>query len=734
MTRRSSAHRPVARDAYDEELRVPPGLLALVMGVSGVPLVVVADIQADLVSRNRWILLAAVLYAGLLASLAVAKWRSSAGKWGLVLTAAAVVHLGNSLVSAAPFLALASVPVALAGLLVGLPAAGAAVLTETVLYLLLPSTAFGGDRLNSTILVLMGVWIAAGVIAAVHVPARSLARTCLSQFEEASLLVGEARQRRAELEATVENLAQANRQLLLANERVAALRAIAEEAQRVKTTFVANVSHEFRTPLNMIIGLSDIMLRSPELYGVRLSPRMREDLGIVHRNCQHLSRMITDVLDLTCAEAGRLSLQKQLVDLTEIIRDAVEEVKPLTTKKGLELCVAIADDLPKVYCDRTRIQQVVLNLVSNAARYTREGKITVSASVSNQCAEVTVADTGPGIPHDQIEAIFEPFSRPRSGSAYEHDGSGLGLSISKQFVTLHGGQMKVHSEVGVGSAFSFTLPLISPTEHAANSAQYLKEDWLWRERGFRIGRLGSIQDLTKPRVIVCDETGTLQSQLVQRSDAAEFVETRGLDEVADQAAVCPAHAVILNAPSPGGLLTQLEEAAKRIRGTPIVGCCVPRPIERALEAGAAGYLVKPVSRRDLQNALRSLDGDVRRVLVVDDDPDVVYLLERMLRTCDASLEVITALDGEEALRVVEHDPPGLILLDVVLPGIDGWETLRRLKADPRSQGIPVFFVSAQDPTEGPAVSRLWALTLDSGIPLSKLLSGTLSASMLLLRP
>ena len=195
-------------------------------------------------------------------------------------------------------------------------------------------------------------------------------------FKQAQRLLGEALDHRAELVQTLDDLAHANRQLALMNKRVVALQSIAEEAQEAKTRFVARVSHEFRTPLNMIIGLTDLLAEKPEIYDATLSPRMRDALHIVHRNSQHLSDMVNDVLDLSRIETDHVVLHRERVTIQEIVAVAVEAVRPLLENKRLALRIEIAENVPEVYCDRTRIEQVVLNLVSNAVRYTDQGHIT----------------------------------------------------------------------------------------------------------------------------------------------------------------------------------------------------------------------------------------------------------------------------------------------------------------------------------------------------------------------
>jgi signal transduction histidine kinase/CheY-like chemotaxis protein len=645
-----------------------------------------------------------------------------------------VVHLVNSWLDVPGSLALAAVPTALAASLISLPAAVATAIGESLLLVVLLNYPTAELDLPPVVVALVAIWAVLGIVYTVHHPVRQLSGCLEEYFERAQYLLEEARDRRAELEQTLKSLAHANRQLALANERAAALRAIAEDARRAKTAFVAKVSHEFRTPLNMIIGLVDLMVETPEIYSVALSPEMRKDLRVVHRNCEHLSNMINDVLDLTRLEAGRVMLHKERADLREIIDNSVEAVRPLLEKKQLTLRIIIPSDLPRVYCDRTRIQQVILNLLSNATRFTEEGGITVEVGHQDQHIVVGVTDTGPGIAPQDAERIFEPFCQGAGELWHDKGGSGLGLSISKQFVKLHGGRMWLESKLGIGTSFSFTLPVSPLMEHIAEPRHWIREDWTWQERTFRTDQAVSTDQLIKPRVVVCDETGTLYPEFMHYSDKVEFIDTRNLAQATRELQQCPAHAVVLNTPVSDNPRSLIERVKQEAPGTPIVGCSVPRPVERALNAGALGYLIKPVTRAGLEKAIQALGKPVKRVLVVDDDPDVLQLFSRMLYVCDSTLEIATASSGEEALDELRHTSPDLMLLDIVMPDMDGWQLLELMTQDEKIGNVPTFFVSAQDPADQPPLSRFLLATMDEGLSLSKLLRCSLEISALLLAP
>ena len=365
-------------------------------------------------------------------------------------------------------LPLLAVPAALATALIGFPATLIVALAEMALLLCYGWSAPADLGWASAGVALLSIAATAATVYAICQPVEQLERWLRDYFQRAQDALEEARDRRAELEQALADLAQANRQLALANERMAAMRSLAEEAQKSKAAFVAKVSHEFRTPLNMIIGLVALLTESPNVYGRQLPAELFEDLKIVRRNCEHLSGLVTDVLDLSQAEAGRLALRKERVNLAEIVEEALDVVWALLDKKHLRSEVQVPADLPLVYCDRRRIRQVILNLVSNAARFTDRGGIQVRVQPQGDLVAVSVIDTGPGILPEDLERIFEPFSQGSGELGGDRGGSGLGLSISKQFIEMHGGHIWIESQFGAGTTISFDVPISPPgaTVHA----------------------------------------------------------------------------------------------------------------------------------------------------------------------------------------------------------------------------------------------------------------------------
>jgi signal transduction histidine kinase/CheY-like chemotaxis protein len=712
-------------------LRLPAGAVITALAVVGFTLFFASGFQQDPVTEFRFIVFAALIYGVACIAWLLGRRHARAGQWFIILAWSALVTLGTAQLSIPGFIALANTPVVLAMSMVGLPGAAGVALGQSALFLLLSNHLVPGVAETNPIPSLLAIWAVFGALAAVYGPAHQAVRQAQDYFMDARALVEEARERKVALEQALDDLGHANRQLALANERLAALRHIAEEAQKAKAAFVAKVSHEFRTPLNMIIGLVDLMVTHPDVYGQGISSAVLEDLQIVHRSCKHLSSMVNDVLALSQAEAGRLALYREWVNLEEIIDGALTVVSPLLTKKGLELRVLVPNGLPEVYCDKTRIRQVILNLVSNAVRFTESGGITVSVAKQDNHVVLSVADTGPGVSSEDAARIFEPFSQGSSGLWRDTGGSGLGLSISKQFVELHSGRIWLESELGSGATFAFELPISPPPAPIASPGRWISGDWIWLERSAR-------QDLhrapLKPRVLVCDPTTDVCQALGPYAHEVELVATSDLNGALSEARECPANVLIVNARTPDRLWGTVEQIEHHLPDTPIVACAVSPQLARSDQAGAAGYMIKPVDRLDLVRAIQSVGHPVKRILVVDDDPEVTQLFRRMLVTHDPTLEITTAASGLEALQALCTGPVDLVLLDVILPDMDGWQVLARKQQDAAIRDIPVVLVSAQDPAERPVTSRALLATLGDEISLSKLLRCSLGISKILLEP
>jgi signal transduction histidine kinase/CheY-like chemotaxis protein len=497
-------------------------------------------------------------------------------------------------------------------------------------------------------------------------------------YAEAVRNAHEARTNRGELAQALKQLDYAYYRLQRANAALELAWKAAEAAERSRSEFVTNISHELRTPLNLIVGFSELILTAPESYGTALPTAYRGDLNAIYRSAQHLLTLTNDVIDLARVGMGRLALVREPVDLAQIMHDACDVIRAYVEAKRLWLRVDVDPDVPDLHLDRLRIRQVLLNLLTNAARFTERGGITMSARQVDGEVLVQVVDTGKGIAPEELPKMFtEFFSGGLTGAHPREDlgGVGLGLPLSKRFVELHGGRIGVESRVGVGTTFWFTLPA------APVDVRTLAEAW---QR--RAGRSSHAERLL---VLV-----SADSQLVQflqrhlsgwqviavpdlRAAIAEAVEARALAILAD--------------------LDDDEAAPREDLPVPLFRLPLPQAERLAAELGVTAYLVKPITRAQLQTTMNGLGRAIHTVLIVDDDPSFVRLLTRLLHTAgSAAYEVLSAHSGQEALALMETMRPDVVLLDLVMPELDGRATLTAMRQQAALAEVPVILVSAQD--------------------------------------
>jgi signal transduction histidine kinase/CheY-like chemotaxis protein len=651
---------------------------------------------------------------------------SYAARWFTFLGSSLIIFIISFQIERPEMLILLFLPISLMASMTDLPATIVATGISTVALFIFRHI-YNPD-INPGIfwIALFACWAILAVLFSIYLPINRLAIYMSEHYANSDRMLKEARNRKVELEQALNGLANANRQMALANKKMADLSKIAEDAQKAKSMFVVNVSHEFRTPLNMIIGLIDLMVHNPENYDVVLSPKMREDFAVISRNCEHLTNMVSDVLDLTRVETGRLVLYREWVDLRDIIDKGITVVQPLMEKKHLYIRMEIPEDLPNIYCDRIRVQQVILNLLSNAARFTDKGGISLTVSHLKQKVTIQVTDTGSGIPPEDRERIFEPFWQGNDPIWQKKGGSGIGLSLSKEFVYLHGGKMWFESEPNQGTSFYFTLPISPPIEPLAKPGHLIKEDWVWKEKDFQSAKISSTSQMIKPRMIIYDETETLYPRFVHYTDKVEFVNLSDINQISHEGL---AKAFIINASSFEKLWPMVQIALNTSTPTTVIGCSIPGEFRRALETGATGYLIKPIRMEDLQRILGSVSRPVRRILLVDDDIEVLKLYKRMLLTCDPSLEISTISSAVEAVQEAIQRPPDLMFLDIVMPEKSGWQVLEEISWVKTEKSFPIYFITAQDPVDQLASGYVLA-TIKGGIPLGKLINTSIEIASL----
>jgi signal transduction histidine kinase/DNA-binding response OmpR family regulator/putative methionine-R-sulfoxide reductase with GAF domain len=462
------------------------------------------------------------------------------------------------------------------------------------------------------------------------------------------------------------------------------------EVDKLKTQFLANMSHELRTPLNSIIGFARVILKGID---GPLTELQQTDLGAIYNSGQHLLGLINDILDVAKIEAGKMDLNFEEVDLKQIIKGVMSTAVGLVKDKPVQLEHRVPDDLPPIWADSTRVRQIVLNLVSNAAKFTEQGKISVSASYNDDWVTVKVADTGIGIPEDKLDTIFEEFTQVDASTTRRAGGTGLGLPITRHFVQLHGGEINVESKAGVGSVFAFTLPI------------HPRED---KEKEVAGGETSEAQvpDGSRRLVLAVDDDAHVLN-LYKRYLEDEGYQVIGItssDDVVQKAKEVSPYAITLDVLMPGKDGWQVLQELKNCPEThdiPIVICSILSEEGRGFSLGAADYLVKPIMEDELLNALTRLDhprGKRVEVLVIDDHVDDILLIRRILEA-QGDYRISEANGGRAGIEMVHRRPPDVIILDLMMPDVDGFGVLEALKREPETRVIPVIVVTAKQLTE-----------------------------------
>jgi PAS domain S-box-containing protein len=464
-----------------------------------------------------------------------------------------------------------------------------------------------------------------------------------------------------------------------AYQQVEAARDRAIEANRTKSLFLANMSHELRTPLNAIIGYSEMLIEDAEDDG---TPDSIGDLERIKGSASHLLTLINDVLDISKIEAGKMELYLESFDVRDALKGVVNHFRPLIEKSGTGFRFEPGDGLGNMRADLTKFRQTMLNLLGNANKFTKEGQITLSARRDNNQLTFTVSDTGIGMSAEQAARLFQAFVQGDASTTRKYGGTGLGLAISQRFCQMMGGAITVESEEGKGSAFTVHLP--AQVEHSAGK----------RGRPIR----------DKPLVLLIDDDEAMQ-ELLRRT-----LKKRGFDTSSANdgqhgirlAKELDPDAIVLDVMMPGmdgwTVLSELKNDPA-VADIPVVMLTVVDQRELGLMLGAAEYLLKPVDSERLTTVLDRLRASQRPspVLIVEDDADTSELFQRVLKGAGWLVEV--ASNGRVALETLEGGGiPDAILLDLMMPEMDGFEFLAHLRKRQEWRHIPVVVVTAKELT------------------------------------
>lgn len=564
----------------------------------------------------------------------------------------------------------------------------------------------------------------------------TVAHWSLFNFNQAQFNLETANRQRGEVVGVLKSLDQAYSQLERVNHMLVLARAQAEEAQEVRNRFALAVSHELRTPLNFILGFSELMVNSPDTYTSleEWPPGLYEDVQEIYRSTMHLQSLVNDILNLGQIEARQMPLFKEMVDMSQLVQDVKAMVEPVLTRKKLWFRTEIEPDLPPVFADRTRIRQVLLSLISNSLRFTEQGGITVRLRGEKNAILVNTEDTGPGIAQEDLPKLFKEFGQLEQSGWRRREGTGLGLTIGRRFVELHGGQMWVESEgvSGRGTKFYFTLPLSRTAIDLHTAADEETADtrfWNYTK-----------EQAEKDRLLLVLSPNPVAGDLVEH-----YLEDYGVVALADFSQV---HSKITELFPNALIVDQAIINENKVQAVlqdlpyhlPIVSFVFPESTGQLsyLPPGVANYLVKPVTRQRLIEAIRSLDRDIRLVLVVDNDPAMVRFVTLALTSGEdetisaPDYQVQAAFSGLEALEQLRQEPTDVILLDLNLPDINGWEVITRIQQEPVLAQVPIILITASDLPQALATDQQESIQVLMGRPFSRqelgaLLKGVLGA-------
>lgn len=504
------------------------------------------------------------------------------------------------------------------------------------------------------------------------------------------------------------------------------------EVDRLKSQFLANMSHELRTPLNSIIGFSRVMLKG--IDGA-LTEMQEQDLTTIYNSGQHLLNLINDILDQAKIESGKMDLKFAFFGVKTLIESVKSIGIGLVKEKPVDLLIDLESGLPQAYGDEFRTRQILLNIVSNASKFTSEGTITLRAYtiynevVGQKYIRIDVADTGIGIHEKDIPLLFETFRQVDSSLTRTVGGTGLGLPLSKSLAEMQGGELLIASEVGVGSVFSVTLPTVEVlTEEDANAIEMfenetqsedIKPDTKKTNRtvtteAVTVEGNHNITPSLDKRVITQTMKQTTKREILLIEDNKDMVDQyrrllqrEGFEvQTADHPMYAEAMVsnlrptvLVMDVNFADGEGWTILENLKRRDDTfdiPIVICSVDPNSERAYQIGAHQFITRPFTNEEIVEAVLDAEKESQRerILIIDDQPESIRLLEELLNE-NGNYRIFSADNGTEGISLVARRQPNLIILDLRMPEMDGFAVLHELRSNPETVEIPVMIITGE---------------------------------------
>jgi len=512
---------------------------------------------------------------------------------------------------------------------------------------------------------------------------RRLAAELNEKNQELEAQAEELKAQAEELQSQAEELQQTSEELQEQNLELQAQRQQVEETNRLKSEFLSNMSHELRTPLNSVMALSRVLMMQAK---EKLSEKEWSYLEIIERNGKNLLSLINNILDLSKIEAGKIDVSPKLFPLSSTVETIMERLEPLAQDKGIKLGQEIPDDLPLIESDIMRVDQILQNLVGNAIKFTDQGSVTVSAHKDAENIYIEVSDTGIGISNKDLPHIFEEFRQVDGTSARSYEGTGLGLSIAYRAARMLGGTISVKSTSGEGSTFTLILPIRWQGIAPVYTPEISKAP-------------AGIEPAPKTVLVVDDEPNalTMISDYLSGEGYNIITATSGEEAIRLAQRHLPfAITLDLIMPEMDGLEV-LQELKKRpeTANIPVLIVSVSDDRETGIALGAVGFITKPVNKELLIAEINRIGGPSPYSIVVADDNEIDR--NDMARAIEQEgMKAIIAENGNICMDLIKEAVPDILVLDLIMPEMDGFQVLDRVRSDPESRDLPVIVVTAKD--------------------------------------
>ena len=513
--------------------------------------------------------------------------------------------------------------------------------------------------------------------------------TALSNMQandETKRLAEELKGKNQELQAQTEELQAQSEELQAQNTELDAQRQQVEEANRLKSEFLSNMSHELRTPLNSVMALSRVLIMQTK---EKISEEEANYLEIIERNGKQLLSLINDILDLSKIEAGRMDVSPKMFSLKSAIEVIMESLEPLAEEKGIEITQQIPEDLPRIESDESRVHQILQNIIGNGVKFTNKGSVAVSVSSDTEKVYIEVKDTGIGISNKDLPYIFEEFRQVDGSSSRPFEGTGLGLTIAYKAAKMLGGDISVESAPGKGTTFTVTLPL--------------KWEGIAAVYGPIITKSPSetISEGQKTVLVVDDDPNVVAmiSKYLSGEGYNTITATSG-KKALELAETHRPFAITLDVIMPemdGWEVLQNLKKNPVTADIPVIIVSVSDDRETGIALGAVGSITKPFTRDALIIEINKI-GRPRphSIMVVDDNEIDIREMAGVIE--EEGIKTVLAHSGSKCIAMLKEALPDILVLDLMMPEMDGFEVLDRIRMDPETGSLPVIIVTARDLT------------------------------------